>query len=202
MTLITTIKDIITILATIIATTVAVVGLSTWRKQLKGKTEYESAQKLLITTYKTREAVSRAKSFFKVAIKLSHEIEKELKQKSPKSKQTNLSLCSYFPEAYYQEVMTEVQSTLTNLDLIELESEVLWGKEIQLLISLLGVNIKSFYIDLQDYRQVYFDQTTEHAELNATIVEQLEKKYRSIDVTLTINTVKSIEKFLTPYLRL
>ena len=98
--------------------------------------------------------------------------------------------------------MTEVQSALANLNLIKLESEVLWGKEMQLFMSMLEVDISSLHSDLEQYHQLYSYQTIDFAEVNAAIVEHLEKTYQSADVSRTTNTVKSIEKFLTPYLKL
>ena len=54
--LITIIKDIFTCLAAITASVVAVLGLQAWKKQLKGKTEYELAQRLLRGVYRVRNA--------------------------------------------------------------------------------------------------------------------------------------------------
>jgi hypothetical protein len=50
-------KDIFTVLASITAGIVAIIGLQTWKKQLKGKTEYELAQRLLMAVYKIRDAI-------------------------------------------------------------------------------------------------------------------------------------------------
>jgi Tfp pilus assembly protein PilO len=55
---VTLVKDIVTILATSIAAGVAVMGLQAWKKQLKGKTEYELAQRVLRAAYQFREALA------------------------------------------------------------------------------------------------------------------------------------------------
>ena len=59
---VTLIKDIITGLSALTAAIIAVLGLQAWKKQLKGKTEYEIAQKLLKAVYKVREAFSGVRS--------------------------------------------------------------------------------------------------------------------------------------------
>ena len=52
------IKDIVTGLAAVVAAVIAIMGLRTWKKQLKGKTEYELSQRFLRATYKVRDAFS------------------------------------------------------------------------------------------------------------------------------------------------
>ncbi|OQY20711.1 MAG: hypothetical protein B6I35_10155, partial [Anaerolineaceae bacterium 4572_32.2] len=54
---ITLAKDVVTILAALVAATVAIMGLRTWRKQLRGKTEYELARRLLRSVYRVRDAI-------------------------------------------------------------------------------------------------------------------------------------------------
>ena len=46
-------KEIILTIAAIIGVVVAFVGLRTWRKQLKGNTEYELARRFLHSVYRT-----------------------------------------------------------------------------------------------------------------------------------------------------
>lgn len=48
-------KDAILGISAIVGTTVAMRGLNTWNRQLKGKTEYELARRLLRATYNLRE---------------------------------------------------------------------------------------------------------------------------------------------------
>lgn len=67
---ITLIKDIITGLSAFTAAVIAIMGLQAWKKQLKGKTEYELAQRLLRATYKVREAFSWVRNPSKVQLKL------------------------------------------------------------------------------------------------------------------------------------
>jgi hypothetical protein len=48
-------------LATVAAVTVGYMGLSTWKKQLKGKTEYQLARRCLIGIYKLRDAINEVR---------------------------------------------------------------------------------------------------------------------------------------------
>jgi type IV secretory pathway VirB2 component (pilin) len=54
---VTLIKDIVTGLAAATAAVIGVLGLRTWKAQLKGKTEYETARSLLRCVYRVRDAM-------------------------------------------------------------------------------------------------------------------------------------------------
>ena len=49
------VKDFVTIVSLIIASVVAILGLQTWRRQLKGTAEYDLARKVLMAVYKLRD---------------------------------------------------------------------------------------------------------------------------------------------------
>jgi hypothetical protein len=55
---VTLIKDVLTAIAAVGAASIGLLGLATWRKQLKGRTEYELARRLLVAVYRIRNAVS------------------------------------------------------------------------------------------------------------------------------------------------
>ena len=50
-------KDVLTGVAAIVAAGVAVAGLETWKRQLRGNTEYELPRRLLRSAYRLREAI-------------------------------------------------------------------------------------------------------------------------------------------------
>ena len=58
------VKDLSTIFATITAGIVAILGLRTWKIQLKGRTEYDLAKKLLVEIYKIKESLLFVRSFY------------------------------------------------------------------------------------------------------------------------------------------
>lgn len=51
------IKDIVTILVALVGGGVAIYGLISWKRQLKGKTEYELARRVLRAVYRLRDAI-------------------------------------------------------------------------------------------------------------------------------------------------
>ena len=55
------IKDVLVSIAAMIASIVAIYGLSTWKRQLRGETEYELARRILRLCYKYRDAVKRVR---------------------------------------------------------------------------------------------------------------------------------------------
>ena len=55
-------KDITTGLAALIGAGVAIVGLRAWQHQLKGKTEYELARRLLRAVYRVRDEIHNVRN--------------------------------------------------------------------------------------------------------------------------------------------
>ena len=78
---VTLIKDVITGLSALTAAIIAILGLQAWKKQLKGKTEYELAQKYLRAIYKIREAFAWVRNPYQSATgnRPSHESRQILK---------------------------------------------------------------------------------------------------------------------------
>ncbi len=58
------IKDIVLICTVIVAAYVGLKGLSTWRSQVHGQTEYDLAKRILRATYKAREAIHGVRNPF------------------------------------------------------------------------------------------------------------------------------------------
>lgn len=58
-TIFSIIKNTVTCVGTVVASTVAVLGLNAWRRQLKGKTEYEKATHVLVKVYEIRNTINR-----------------------------------------------------------------------------------------------------------------------------------------------
>ena len=113
-------KDIITALSAIIAATVAVVGLRTWRKQLKGKTEYELAQKSLRAVYRVRESIALVRNPFMNA----GEIDQAMKEANIEGNPLNDPKVDRLSQgAVYQRRWQKLQEALAELELNALEAE-------------------------------------------------------------------------------
>ena len=65
--IISIVKDIVTVITLIIGATVTIYGVNTWRKQLKAKSEYDLAKRVLINVYKVRDAFMTVHTFLRFA---------------------------------------------------------------------------------------------------------------------------------------
>ena len=72
-------KDVITAGAAITAAVVAVKGLRAWKKQLRGKTDYELARRCLKAVYRVRDAIRMVRN----PLQSSEEIAVAVKEEGP-----------------------------------------------------------------------------------------------------------------------
>ncbi len=80
-------KDIALIAAAIIAIYVGIKGLGTWRRQLRGNTEYTLAKNVLTAIYELREAISSVRfwiSFHSPGLDLPEDQGKSMSEKERK----------------------------------------------------------------------------------------------------------------------
>ena len=100
-------------LATLCGVAVAWFGLSTWRKQLKGTTEYDLAKRVLLEVYKIRDAVEYVRQPFLMSSEAGDD-------------SGNLP----WEVAAYNNRWKEVRRITIDLDAVCLEGEVIWGESI------------------------------------------------------------------------
>jgi hypothetical protein len=115
-------------LAAAVAAYVGFIGLQTWKKQLRGKTEYELAQRLLRATYQFREALTFARSPIPVDNGITETIMKVAGKGSPREISKAATL--------YEKVVREkrqptVREASIELEAIFLEAEIIWGPVVQ-----------------------------------------------------------------------
>lgn len=113
-------KDVVTAAAAATVAVVAIVGLRTWRRQLKGKTEYELSRRLLRATYALREEFNRVRNPLMLGAEIATAFEEA--EVDPKSEER-------LPEVVYDYRWRFLQRALNDLNLESLEAEVLWGPE-------------------------------------------------------------------------
>ena len=119
----------ITAVATAMGVLVAFMGLDAWKKQLKGKTDYELARRLLKAAYKLRNALSYVRNPW---IPLAESI-------------AALEAMGYSKDDYsdhrksngavYTRRWEKVKEASADLDLEALEAEVSWGNEAAALLT-------------------------------------------------------------------
>ena len=195
-------KDVFTTLAAITAGVVAIIGLRTWRKQLKGKTEYELAQKLLMAVYKVRDAIFFVRNPFMSAGEISQAMKDANIEGLPSDPKVNASS----QQAVYQQRWIKVQEAWNSLDVVLLEAEALWGDEITKLAKLLSnrtvtlrVNIQKSLRSLQDHREINPEKINEIDDvIYGFSGDELNNKF-SAQIQESIH---EFEKYLKPRLKL
>lgn len=203
------IKDIIMTIAAGVGAYVAIKGLKTWRNQIKGKSENELSQNILLTLYKFRNAInyvrnpviftSNGKSFF------SHEV--LFSNQNNKAKD--------YAESHFQDISAEYKARLDKVDelanqlnLYLLESKIMWGDELKTLFK--DIYQLKFELDMAihfflesmnptlsfDFRENHIENSKNNLD---TIVRSLARDKDNFGERLD-EAISQIEKFLKPKL--
>lgn len=105
-------KDVVTIFGTIGALVIGFYGLSTWRRQLRGTSEYELAKKAVLKTYEVQQALQAVRNpllhLSKGEVEAGRRLEEEQK--------------------IYDERMKHLYRNWAELQTIRLETKVVWDK--------------------------------------------------------------------------
>ena len=104
---------------------VALSGLSTWRKQLRGKTEYDHSRRLMRAVLETRDAVA----IFRSPAISQGETREALGEAGLDASSPNAAGIVRADGLVYQRRWTRVAKALSDLHVEVLEAEVLWKKE-------------------------------------------------------------------------
>lgn len=107
------IKDVFSILGTIALIIIGILGLSTWRRQLRGTNEYELAKKILLKTYEVQQALQHVRNpmlFLK---------KEEVESGSALEAEQNI----------YDKRLQKLYSIWAELQTLRLEAKVVWGEE-------------------------------------------------------------------------
>lgn len=108
-------KDVVSIVGTIGALTIGGLGLFTWRRQLRGTSEYEIAKKAILKTYEVQQALQSVRNPMLYLSKEEVEAGRRLEEE----------------QRIYSERMTYLNEKWAELQTIRLETKVIWGKEAQ-----------------------------------------------------------------------
>jgi hypothetical protein len=203
-TYVTLIKDMITALAALTAGIIAVLGLRTWKKQLKGKTEYELARRLLGAVYKLREAIRSVRTpFISVG-----EISRALEEANIKLDQLDPNSAAIQERAVYQKRWENIRQALEELDLEAFEAEVVWGYQVTEKLKSLQKCIRTLFASIQIHlRQLqpeYKDNFDAKAieKIDQVIYITSEDPSNDPFATELAEAIGEIEDFLKPQLKL
>ena len=117
-------KDALVAIAAATTATVAVIGLSNWNRELRGKASFDAARSLARATYKLRDEVRNCRSPFLSA------------NEFPEGYGGHLGQSSYEEEAsahsyLYRNRWKYVAQALEDFDTSTLEAEAMWGATIR-----------------------------------------------------------------------
>lgn len=115
------IKDFIVAMAAIFGTFIAKKGLDTWRRQLKGQSEYELSRRILVTLFKYRDAINSVRNPLFYGFEISYPTESESKSMTPD--EIDFYGVSKAYQARWDKVYDEKKILYVDL----LESEAIWG---------------------------------------------------------------------------
>jgi len=125
-------KDVILAGAAIVGACVAIRGLSTWNRQLKGSTEYDLARRLLKLIYRLRDAINQVRSSLMWAYEMPVPFEEEAQRMSSEQKHyygLSRAYQDYGLSRAYQARWQKVADIWSEIQAELLEAEALWGSE-------------------------------------------------------------------------
>jgi len=164
--LIALLKDLIISGAAITGAVVAFKGLSTWQRQLKGKSEYDLSRRLLISLFKYRDAISGVRNSAMWSYEMPHPPEDEAKNMSRDE------ISFYGTQKAYEARWGKVYSEKTNLYADLIEAEALWGTQ-----------LKEYFLEIYKLEHELFSYirnylTISNPKTNNTRTEAIEKLLR------------------------
>jgi len=193
----------LTALAAIATAIAALIGLSTWRKQIIKKAEFDLARRFLITVYEIRLTIENVRRPFQTDEERS-EATKSVEEEDLFIKE-KITERLIHKKVYYNR-RRELQNAYSSLNGILLEAEGFWGKEINIKVQILSISISTLSIAITTHLMSY-----DHPEILDK--EKTEENKRIISYNFDFRekdefkgqvdfAVKEIEDFLRPKLKM
>ena len=151
---VTLIKDLILSGAAITGALIANKGLTTWKRQLKGNSEYELSRRILVTLYKYRDVINGVRHPIIWSYEMPTPSEEESKNMTPSQ------VAFYGTHKNYIARWEKVQAERRSLHVDLFEAEAIWGEDLKKLFK------KLFQLEneLFTYLQCYFEMTNPKSE--------------------------------------
>ena len=121
----TIIKDICLAIAAATTAIVAVLGMRSWSRELKGKAEFEIARKLIESTYKLRDGVERFRSPFISAGEFTPEYQSKLGDHTAEEEG------QAYAKIYGDRWENNISEAIQEFDANSIEAEAFWGGPIK-----------------------------------------------------------------------
>lgn len=196
-------KDTVLTLAAVVGAYVALRGLSTWNRQLRGGVEYDLTRRLLKCTYRLREAIKGVRNPVMWANEMPIPPEAEA------SKMSKDQLRHYGRATAYQKRWDKVTEVRTDLQTEILEAEAIWGRIVYEKFDPVFKLQQELFSSVHAYVSACDPDESEHSR---AVYQEIMQKNRRIlyesssetpdeytqDVT---RAIEAIEIFLKPHLR-
>lgn len=104
-------RDVVAIIGTFGALAIGALGLSTWNRQLRGASEYDTAKRAILLTYKVQQEIQNVRSPMMFLNKDEVEAGRRLEEE----------------QRIYDERMRALYEKWTDLQAVRLEAKVIWG---------------------------------------------------------------------------
>jgi hypothetical protein len=198
----TFLKDLITIASLTTGALVAIMGLHTWRRQLRGTANYELAKRLLKATYQVRDALQSVRSPLITAGEFAHAVKEAQLAIKPGDENYHADSSAAVYQLRWKPVIEAYQA----LELEAVEAETLWGSKARAATNTIRKSINSLSSALDLYLRDMQPQ-------GARILDNASREtFRRIVYSVSQNpdedpflrdltaAIASIEAFAKPYL--
>ena len=188
----TDVKDVVTIISLLVASSVALAGLNAWKKQTIARIEYDLARRIIMTVYQLREAIHvfRNPGF--------EDEELTAAETGLKKDNSDLDIKEVGQrKAAYRLRWNPVETALRDLLIERLEAEATWGKQGRDILDPKIDDINLLHSNLEWYIKKRLDESAE----GSLFLIRAETRPADFEKVLR-DRIEAIEKFLTPKLRL
>jgi len=180
------ILEAVNTIAIVTGAILAVRGINNWKKELKGKTDYELARRFLRCVYKLRDAVKFVRNPFIPR----DEIESAIKESGLGD--NDISDQKKYTRAVYAKRWKKIQEAFTDLNVEQLEAEISWGDRAKTITDGLDKQVNNLFVELK----MWFE--ADKLPDNKLIYDMGPNDEYTRDLNQTIN---DIEDFLRPHLK-
>lgn len=142
--IITAINNLVVSGAALTTATVAILGLKSWSRELKGKTEFEVGRSLISATYKLRDEMRYARSCYVRGYEFPEDYPKNLNDRTP---EIEADAYSYI----FSERSNQVAEALQELEIQALEGEAIWGQPIRNKTNAMKQCAMNFYVSIEAF---------------------------------------------------
>ena len=192
-------KDVLLGFAALSTAAIAFIGLKSWRRELKGRAEFEAARDLIRVTYKLRDEIQSCRSPFVSG----HEFPESYRDSyGKKSQKEEADGWRHVYNARWKTVGVVIQE----FDAQSLEAEALWGEDVRSLTNTLRQCANKLYVAIEMLISNYEDGGETfgtdrklgqkiRADVSASV--GTEGNALSLDIEMAIN---GIEQKIRPHL--